>query len=85
MLLSVNFPRILKLDVNKLNFMQVIEAMIDISLYNFSKESTDKADVGLNLPIDPDLPITAFAEDPFKLIEIGEKATREVLDKIRLL
>ena len=82
-LYSQMFPK--QLDINKMNFMQIIEAMVDTSLYNLSKEGTKKADIGLNLPIDPDLPITAFAEDPSALIEIGEKATREVIDKIRLL
>jgi NTE family protein len=82
-LYSQMFPK--HLNINKLNFMQIIEAMIDISLYNLSKESIEKADIGLNLPIDPDLPITAFAEDPSKLIEIGEKATREVMDELKRL
>lgn len=82
-LYSQMFPK--QLNLNKLNFMQVIEAMIDTSLYNLSKEGTEKADVGLNLAIDPDLPITAFAEDPSKLIEIGEKATKEAISKIKSL
>lgn len=82
-LYSQMFPK--HLNINKLNFMGVIEAMIDTTLYNLSMEDTAKADVGLNLPIDPDLPITAFAEDPSKLIEIGEKATREVIDQLKRL
>lgn len=82
-LYSQMFPK--HLDINKLNFMQVIEAMIDTSLYNLSKDGIKNADVGLDLPIDPDLPITAFAENPSKLIEIGEKATREVMDQLKRL
>lgn len=82
-LYSQTFPK--HLDIEKMNFLNVIEAMIDTSLYNLSKDSTQRADVGLNLPIDPDLPITAFAEDPSVLIEIGEKATKEAMDKIKML
>lgn len=82
-LYSQTFPK--HLDIEKMNFLNVIEAMIDTSLYNLSKDSAQRADVGLNLPIDPDLPITAFAEDPSVLIEIGEKATKEVMDKIKML
>ncbi len=82
-LYSQTFPK--HLDIEKMNFLNVIEAMIDTSLYNLSKDNTQRADVGLNLPINPDLPITAFAEDPSVLIEIGEKATKKAIDKIKML
>lgn len=82
-LYSEKFPK--KLDIEKLSFIDVISAMIDISLYNLSMESTNTADIALNLNVDPNLPITAIAEDPTELIKIGEDATRAVMSKLKLL
>lgn len=82
-LYAEKFPR--KLDIEKLSFIDIINAMIDISLYNLSMANMDEANVALNLNIDPNLPITAIAEDPSELIKIGEEATRNVISKIKLL
>jgi len=82
-LYAQKFPR--KLDIDKLSFFDVISAMIDISLYNLSMESANAADVALNLDVDPNLPLTAIAEDPTELIKIGEEATRAVMSKLKLL
>ncbi len=82
-LYSEKFPR--KLDIEKLSFMDVISAMIDTSLYNLSMASMKQADVALNLSVDPNLPITAIAEDPSELIKIGEEATKAAMAKLKLL
>jgi len=82
-LYSEKFPR--KLDIEKLSFMDVISAMIDTSLYNLSMASMAQADIALNLNVDPNLPLTALAEDPSELIKIGEEATRAAMTKLKLL
>ncbi len=82
-LYSEKFPR--ELDIEKLSFIDIISAMVDISLYNLSMESMRQANVALNLSVDPNLPLTAIAEDPSELIKIGEEATRAVMDKLKLL
>ena len=82
-LYSQKFPK--KLDIEKLSFVDVINAMIDTSLYNLSMQSTQTADVPLNLSVDPNLPITAIAEDPSELIKIGEDATKAAMSKLKLL
>ncbi len=82
-LYSEKFPR--KLDIEKLSFIDVISAMIDISLYNSSMESVKNADIALNLSVDPNLPLTAIAEDPTELIKIGEEATKAAMIKLKLL
>jgi len=82
-LYSEKFPR--KLDIEKLSFIDVISAMIDISLYNSSMESVKNADIALNLNVDPNLPLTAIAEDPTELIKIGEEATKAAMIKLKLL
>lgn len=82
-LYSSKFPK--QLDIEKLSFVDVISAMIDVSLYNLSAEGTKDADVRLNLTIDPNLPLTALAKDPTELIKIGEEATRNAMSKLKLL
>lgn len=82
-LYSSKFPR--DFDLEKLSFMDIINVMIDTSLYNSSMEKTKNADVQLHLPVDPNLPLTAIAEDPSELIKIGEDATKAALDKLRKL
>lgn len=82
-LYSEKFPR--ELNIEKLSFIDIISAMVDISLYNLSMESMKQANVALNLSVDPNLPLTAIAEDPSELIKIGEEATRAAMDKLKLL
>lgn len=82
-LYAQKFPR--KLDIEKLSFFDVINAMIDTSLYNMSMASMKQADVALNLSVDPNLPITAIAEDPSELIKIGEETTKAAMAKLKLL
>lgn len=82
-LYSSKFPR--DFDLEKLSFMDIINVMIDTTLYNSSMEKTRGADVQLHLPVDPNLPLTAIAEDPSELIKIGEEATRAVMSKLKLL
>lgn len=77
------FPK--EYNSQRLSVMDIVNAMIDTSLYNLAKESTESADVQLNLPVDCDLPLTAFAKDPTVLINIGEEETRKVMAKLKLL
>ncbi|MBU1120066.1 patatin-like phospholipase family protein [Patescibacteria group bacterium] len=82
-LYAQKFPR--KLDIEKLSFVDVINAMIDTSLYNMSMASMRQADVALNLNVNPNLPLTAIADDPSELIMIGEEATKAAMSKLKLL
>lgn len=82
-LYSNMFPK--KLDFDKLSFIDVVSAMIDISLYNTSMANMKEADVQLNLGIDPSIQFSAFAKDPTELIKIGEDAVKANIDKLKKL
>jgi NTE family protein len=77
------FPK----DINnlKLNMVEMLRIMIEMSLYNTALANMEDADVRLNLPVERDLPLTAFAQDPSKIIKIGEDETKKYLNKLKKL
>lgn len=82
-LYSQMFPK--KFEEKEINMMDIFKTIVEISLYNTAISNMNCADVQLNLPVDANLPLTAFAKDPSELIEIGEKATKEAMNKLKLL
>lgn len=77
------FPK--ELAYEKLNMVDVLKTIVEITVYSTSVNNMNLADVQLNLPVKGDLPLTAFAEDPSEMIKIGEETTRAAMDKLKLL
>lgn len=77
------FPK--KFDYEKLNMVDILKTIAEVSLYNIALEDMNKADVQLHLPVDENLPLTAFAEDPTNIIKIGEEETRKAMPKLKQL
>lgn len=69
----------------KLNMVEMLKIMIEMSIYNTAIKNMEEADIQLNLPVDRDLPLTAFGQDPSGIIKIGEEETRKYINKLRLL
>lgn len=77
------FPK--KFDYEKLNMIDILKTITEVSLYNIALLDMSKADVQLHLPVDENLPLTAFAEDPTEIIKIGEEETRKAMNKLKQL
>lgn len=77
------FPK--KFDYEKLNMIDILKTITEVSLYNTALLDMSKADVQLHLPVDENLPLTAFAEDPTEIIKIGEEETRKAMNKLKQL
>lgn len=77
------FPK--ELNSEKMTMFDVIKKFMEIPLYNNALENMKYADVQLNLPVEEDLPFTAFAQDPTELIRIGEQEAHKFINKLKLL
>ena len=58
--------------------------MIDLFCKEIARRDCLNADVTINMPV-AYVPLSAFGEDPKPYIEMGQEATRKVMDKIKLL
>lgn len=77
------FPK--NFEYEKLNMGDIFKTFLEISLFNNALDNMKSADIKLNLPVDENLPLTAFAEDPTSIIKIGEEETQKVMNKLKLL